>query len=133
MTPTLIPSCLLLVTVFALAAESEQAPMTRMITSRDGTRIAYDVTGSGPAIILLHGGGQTRRVWHDAGYIARLAPSFTVIAIDIRGNGDSDKPTTKAAYAIERLIEDVLAVADANGAHRTAPTSGDTSPCDPID
>jgi pimeloyl-ACP methyl ester carboxylesterase len=91
-----------------------------MVTSSDGTRIAYDVTGSGPPVVLLHGGGQMRRVWHDAGYVSRLASTFTVIAIDIRGNGDSDKPTTKASYAIDRLIEDVLAVADAAGAKRFA-------------
>ena len=92
--------------------------MTRTVVSPDGTRIAYDVSGSGPAVILLHGGGQTRRVWHDVGYVGRLAANFTVITVDIRGNGDSDKPTTKASYAIERLIEDVLAVADAAGAKR---------------
>jgi pimeloyl-ACP methyl ester carboxylesterase len=92
--------------------------MTRTVVSADGTRIAYDVSGAGPPVILLHGGGQTRRVWHDAGYVARLASAFTVITIDLRGNGDSDKPTSKASYAIERLIEDVMAVADAAGAKR---------------
>ena len=85
---------------------------TRLVTSADGSRIAYDVTGAGPAIVLLHGGGQTRRVWHDAGYVSRLSASFTVITIDLRGNGESDKPTAKSAYAIERFIEDLLAVAD---------------------
>lgn len=101
-------------------AARTQPPATRSVTSADGTRIAYDVSGSGPAVILLHGGGQTRRAWHDAGYVTRLAPSFTVITVDIRGNGDSDKPTTKSAYAIERLIEDVMAVAGAAGAKRFA-------------
>jgi pimeloyl-ACP methyl ester carboxylesterase len=85
---------------------------TRFVTARDGTRIAYDLRGSGPALMLLHGGGQTRRVWHDAGYVERLASNFTVITVDLRGNGDSDKPSEKAAYAIERLTDDLLAVAD---------------------
>ena len=87
-------------------------PTTRFVRSPDGTRIAYDVSGSGPAVMLLHGGGQTRQVWREAGYVTRLAPMFKVITVDLRGSGESDKPTTKAAYAIERLIEDLLAVAD---------------------
>jgi len=88
------------------------ATATRFAKSPDGTRIAYDVSGSGPAVMLLHGGGQTRQVWHEAGYVARLASGFRVITVDLRGNGESDKPVTKAAYAIDRLIEDLLAVAD---------------------
>jgi pimeloyl-ACP methyl ester carboxylesterase len=88
------------------------------VVSRDGTRIAYDTTGSGPVVILLHGGGRNRLAWHDAGYVSRLASEFTVVTVDLRGNGSSDKPTTTEAYAIERLREDILAVADAVGARR---------------
>jgi pimeloyl-ACP methyl ester carboxylesterase len=46
-------------TMIALALTlSLQSPQTQSVTSKDGTRVAYDVTGSGPTIILLHGGGQ---------------------------------------------------------------------------
>ena len=86
--------------------------------SRDGTRIAYDVTGAGPVVILLHGGGQTRRDWHRTGYVQRLAKEFTVATIDIRGNGESDKPPDVSAYHFERINEDILAVADAVKADR---------------
>jgi hypothetical protein len=91
---------------------------TRFVTSKDGTKIAYDVAGSGPPVILLHGGGQDRHAWHRAGYVARLAKEFTVITIDIRGNGDSDKPADVSAFHFERINEDVLAVADAVKAPR---------------
>jgi dienelactone hydrolase len=91
---------------------------TRFATSKDGTKIAFDVSGSGPAVILLHGGGQTRQAWHRAGYVERLAKSFRVITIDIRGNGESDQPTGVDAYRFERINEDVLAVADAARAQR---------------
>jgi pimeloyl-ACP methyl ester carboxylesterase len=97
---------------FAASISADAGSPTRFVTSRDGTRIAYDVRGSGPALMLLHGGGQTRRVWHDAGYVERLVSSFTVITVDLRGNGDSDKPTRKAAYAIDLMTDDLLAVAD---------------------
>ncbi len=91
---------------------------TRFVTSKDGTKIAYDIAGSGPAVILLHGGGQNRQVWHRAGYVERLAKEFTVISVDIRGNGESDKPADVSAFHFERINEDVLAVAEAVKATR---------------
>jgi len=85
------------------------------IVTLDGIRIVYDVVGEGPAILLLHGGGggQSRQSWHEVGYVARLKNEFNVITMDIRGHGDSDKPTNPTAYAIKTMCNDVLAVADA--------------------
>lgn len=83
----------------------------------DRTKVVYDVAGEGPAILLLHGGGggQSRQSWHEVGYVARLKNDFKVITMDIRGHGDSDKPTHPSAYAIETICDDILAVADACG------------------
>ncbi len=89
-------------------------------TAPDGARIAYETFGAGPAVILLHGGGQTRQAWIEPGYPARLADRFQVIAMDVRGNGESDGPRAPAAYARQRICADVLAVADACGAERFA-------------
>jgi glc operon protein GlcG len=110
---------LLLLLPAALAAETPgPQPATRFAVSKDGTRIAFDVSGpaSAPAIMLLHGGGQHRAVWREAGYVDRLAGEFRVINVDIRGNGESGKPADVASYAIERIVEDFLAVADSAGA-----------------
>jgi pimeloyl-ACP methyl ester carboxylesterase len=82
-------------------------------TSPDGTRVAYDRSGSGPAIVLLHGGGGTRQDWTEAGYVGRLRDNFTVITLDLRGHGQSGLPTEPAAYAIHKMGQDILAVADA--------------------
>jgi pimeloyl-ACP methyl ester carboxylesterase len=97
---------------------AEQKPATRFVTSKDGTKIAYEMAGSGPAIMLLHGAGQNRNEWRRTQFIQRLSPDFTVIAVDLRGNGESDKPTKPEAFALERLAEDLLAVADDAGVQR---------------
>lgn len=88
--------------------------------SPDGTRIAYDVTGRGQALMLLHGAGKTRRDWHKTGYVERLKDDFTVITVDIRGSGDSDSPLGVADYSIEKIYDDLMAVADACEAQRFA-------------
>ena len=87
--------------------------ITTFAFSPDGTKIAYDCIGTGPAIILLHGGGVTRRDWHETGYVDRLRDKFTVITMDLRGHGKSGHPTDPSAYAPEKWGQDILTVADA--------------------
>ena len=91
---------------------------TGFVVSADGTRIAYETAGSGTALMLLHGGGQNRGIWQRAGWLPHLTGRFRVIAVDLRGHGDSDKPMHAAAYAIDRLCDDILSVADAAGVSR---------------
>lgn len=98
--------------------EPPKAPPPKPVTikSPDGTKIVFESVGAGPTLILLHGGGQTRRSWNDRGYVDKLKERFTVVTVDLRGSGDSEKPTSAEAYAIDRLLEDILAVADATKA-----------------
>lgn len=56
--------------------EIQEIMKTSYATSPDGTRIAYDVTGEGPTVLLLHGGGHTRQRWHDAGLAAANMGEF---------------------------------------------------------
>jgi haloacetate dehalogenase len=56
----------------------------------DGIGIRYVKGGSGPPLLLLHGHPQTHVIWHKVS--AQLARHFTVVAADLRGYGDSDKP-----------------------------------------
>ena len=67
---------------------------------------------------MVHGGGQTRRSWNQLGYVDRLAKKFTVITFDMRGFGESDKPLMPEAYALDKLLGDLIAVADAAKAQR---------------
>jgi pimeloyl-ACP methyl ester carboxylesterase len=82
--------------------------VTQYIESVDGSRIAYDVTGSGMALVLLHGGFvQDRRIWHTLGYVDCLSREFTVITIDLRGHGESDRFVASDAYAVSNLLSDI--------------------------
>jgi pimeloyl-ACP methyl ester carboxylesterase len=94
------------------------APKVMTATSPDGTKIAYETIGSGPALMLLHGGGQTRKSWSERGYVEKLSKRYTVIAVDLRGTCDSGRPTTAEGYALDRVLEDLVAVADAANAPR---------------
>ena len=91
---------------------------TRFAATPDSQKIAYDLSGAGPAIILLHGGGGSRHEWHEAGYVSRLKDHFTVIALDLRGHGESSQPTDPADYTIDQVQGDILAVADDCGVER---------------
>jgi pimeloyl-ACP methyl ester carboxylesterase len=83
------------------------------LTSADGTKIAYDVLGEGPALLLLPGFAEGRQIWRELGYIDRLHHSFQVITMDRRGMGESDLPTEPSAYTVEKLLDDICSVADA--------------------
>ena len=53
-------------------------------------KINYVIGGSGSPILLLHGYPQTHVMWHKIA--EQLAEHYTVVASDLRGYGDSDKP-----------------------------------------
>lgn len=75
------------------------------ITSKDGTKIAYEKQGNGPAVILV---SQAAASHDDAVNLAeQLSEHFTVYNYDRRGRG---KSTDTAPYAVEREIEDIEAL-----------------------
>jgi pimeloyl-ACP methyl ester carboxylesterase len=82
------------------------------IESSDGVRLAYDIEGQGPPLVLHLGAGCDSGLWRAAGYVAALAPSYTCILFDHRGHGASDKPRLAHAYHIERLTDDVVDLLD---------------------
>lgn len=77
------------------------------VTSRDGTTIAFDRSGTGPALILVGGAFQQRVDQLFEPLAALLAPHFTVINYDRRGRGDSGDTLP---YAVEREVEDIAAL-----------------------
>src|SRR5262245_58098895 len=84
----------------------------KTVTSKDGTTIAYDQTGTGPPLVLVDGALNSRVFGLNGPLAAILADRFTVVTYDRRGRGDSgDTPP----YAVQREIEDLAAVIDATG------------------
>ncbi len=76
----------------------------------DGVRIRiHHLGGSGPPLVCVHATGFHGRLWEP--FIPRLREHFTVIALDQRGHGESDKPETD--YRWQLFGDDVLAVVDA--------------------
>jgi pimeloyl-ACP methyl ester carboxylesterase len=77
------------------------------VKSKDGTQIAYERSGKGPPLVLVHGTTADHTRW--ARVLPTLERHFSVYAVDRRGRGGSgDAPT----YSIEREYEDVAAVVD---------------------
>lgn len=82
------------------------------VTSTDGTAIAYERVGAGPALILVDCAGHYRELSSFDGLAGPLAGHFTVYRYDRRGRGDSgDTPP----YAVGREVEDLAALIDAAG------------------
>jgi len=77
------------------------------VTSDDGTAIAYEQQGDGPALIVVDGALTTRRSESKSQLLELLSPRLRVYVYDRRGRGDSGDI---APYAVEREIEDIAAV-----------------------
>jgi len=80
------------------------------VISRDGTRIAWERRGCGPPLVMVHGSGVDHTRW--GGVLDPLAEHFTLYLVDRRGRGASGDA---AEYALERELEDVVAVVEAAG------------------
>ncbi|MFD1660844.1 alpha/beta fold hydrolase [Streptomyces caeni] len=78
-------------------------------TASDGVRIAYQVRGDGPPLVLLAGQANNHHWWD--GVRDDFAGSRSTVTIDYRGTGESDKP--HLPYSTERFANDVVAVLDA--------------------
>ena len=86
------------------------------VTVDDGTGLEVRETGHGPAVLLVHGFGGAKEDFAD--HLEALGAHFRVVTFDHRGHGESDAPSDAAAYSIDRLAADVVAVADALGIDR---------------
>ncbi|WEK42381.1 MAG: alpha/beta fold hydrolase [Candidatus Sphingomonas colombiensis] len=83
---------------------------TRAFIGFGGLRLVADTQGDpdAPAVLLVHGAGQTRAVWRDVA-TALVAAGRRVINLDLRGHGDSARPADQR-YDLEAYVADLRAV-----------------------
>ena len=86
-------------------AQSEQLPagFTEKDATVNGVRINYKIGGQGPAVVLLHGYTQTSHMWLPL--MPQLATNHTVIAPDLRGAGNSERP--EGGYDKKTMARDI--------------------------
>jgi len=87
-----------------------------------GTRLHAVIGGEGPALLLVHGWPESWYAWRLL--MPALAKNFTVIAVDQRGIGLSDKP--QSGYDVGTLAADLVALMDTLGHERFAVVGHDT-------
>jgi pimeloyl-ACP methyl ester carboxylesterase len=83
------------------------------VTMDDGVALEVTDTGSGPALLLVHGHGGAKEDFAD--HTDALAERHRVVTFDHRGHGESDKPPDVTDYSLDRMAADVLGVAGALG------------------
>jgi len=88
-------------------------PTTRFTTSADGTAIAYQVTGTGPAVVVVEGALCQRSMGTAKALTPLLSEQHTVFAYDRRGRGESGAGNSPCT--VQREVEDLAAVLEAAG------------------
>jgi pimeloyl-ACP methyl ester carboxylesterase len=83
---------------------------------RNGVKIHYEVSGSGPTILLSHGYSSTCRMWD--GQIAAFKDRYQIVVWDMRGHGESDYPPDQSLYSEALTVGDMQALLDIVGAKK---------------
>lgn len=97
------------------------SPVARWV-ARDGVGIEYEVTGTGPTVMLLHGFAANSAVnWVRPGVVDALEDAgHTVVFYDARGHGHSDAPHDPASYAGGAMVDDALGLMEHLGVGESA-------------
>lgn len=93
--------------------------MESLTVENGDVRLALEVEGDGPTVMLLHGWPDTSALWDEVAP-ALVARGFRVAVPDLRGCGQSSKPITTSLYAMHHLVSDVRALIDALDVERVS-------------
>lgn len=80
--------------------------MPSFAITRDGVRVAYEVTGVGAPLLLVHGLGDERSLWQPL--IERLAPHFRCVSLDLRGHGQTTGAVDFDPFGLQRDLDAVI-------------------------
>jgi pimeloyl-ACP methyl ester carboxylesterase len=80
-------------------------------TAEDGAEIAYEATGAGPVLVLVHGITECRRSWDPL--VETLALDAKVVAVDLRGHGESERRPPYDAFTMAADLDAVVRAAGA--------------------
>lgn len=123
----LVTAVLLCVPGTGLLAQLRELPNVALVTSGwqdrfwthpDGTRFHYLEWGTGTPVILIHGSGGTAANWMANGLAASLAKTNRVLAVDMRGHGQTVGPDGKRQRRTPNMDLDVIAFMDGLGIKR---------------
>lgn len=89
-----------------------QLSLRRKVIAADGHHISYLMQGGGPTLVMIPAVLQSAAQWDELGYLDHFATTHRVIAIDLLGHGESDKPVDPVAYAPEAVVGHIAAVLD---------------------
>ncbi|WP_192783115.1 SDR family oxidoreductase [Amycolatopsis lexingtonensis] len=83
------------------------------MTASDGVRLSVHIDGrdDGPTVVLVHGYPDNSSMWD--GVAAELTAKHRVVTYDVRGAGQSDKPSGRSSYRLDQLADDLRAVVEA--------------------
>ena len=90
----------------------------RRETTVNGVRVSYIDEGSGPSVVLLHGFPETGDSWRHQ-IEALRTQGYRVLAPDLRGFGDSDRPERTDAYTVLHFVGDLVGLLAHVGAEET--------------
>lgn len=100
---------IILIFFFSRTTSAQTVSDGQFYTSFDGTKIYYEVKGNGYPVLLIHGFCGTGEGWKKSIlYTNLLKGGYKVILLDLRGNGQSDKPHTDAAYSNDAEAKDIM-------------------------
>jgi pimeloyl-ACP methyl ester carboxylesterase len=92
---------------------------TNFYKSPDGTKIYYEVNGTGDAVVLIHGFLTDGKSWKQTAlYTDLVSAGYKVILMDLRGNGRSDKPHQPALYENDIESKDIMGIVTKLGIER---------------